>query len=296
MFRFTIIICIFLFSSSLNFNATPPQKGKKQTQKKKAGKKTTKSTIKWKSLSEGLDYAEIKAPVYSRVNDNLITALKINPKFYKFELASSSENDSVEYTVQDWCALKGLTAGINACMYKLKQDQTSMGFMKNYNHYNNPEFRHVYRAMLAFNRIDNSVPEFMIIDLDHDDWKHLAPKYNTFVQNIKMVDANGKRSSWKKKKGLRSSMVVMATDADNNVLFLFTRSPYSIDVFSSMLLSLPLDIKRAAYLEGGPESSFYVNTKDTLVEKVGSYVYPGWTTDLNKEFRKLPNIIGVKKK
>ena len=89
MFRFTIIICIFLFSSSLNFNATPPQKGKKQTQKKKAGKKTTKSTIKWKSLSEGLDYAEIKAPVYSRVNDNLITALKINPKFYKFELASS---------------------------------------------------------------------------------------------------------------------------------------------------------------------------------------------------------------
>ena len=218
MFRFTIITVAFLFVTTLYLNPIFPQKGKQQTQKKKSGRKISQSTIKWKTLSEGLDYAEIKAPVYSRVNDNLITVLKINPDFFDFVLASSTENDSVEYTIQDWCAKKGLIAGINACMYKLKQNQTSMGLMKNYKHYNNPEFRQVYRAMLAFNRIDNTVPEFMIIDLDYDDWEHLAQKYHTFVQNIKMIDAHGKRSSWKKRKNLRSSMVVMATDAKNNVL------------------------------------------------------------------------------
>jgi hypothetical protein len=49
-------------------------------------------------------------------------------------------------------------------------------------------------------------------------------------------------------------------------------------------------------MEGGPETSFYINIDDTKIEKVGSYVSTTYANDDNDHFWNLPNVIGIKVK
>ncbi|MFZ4739680.1 MAG: hypothetical protein ACOYLE_00770 [Bacteroidales bacterium] len=61
------------------------------------------------------------------------------------------------------------------------------------------------------------------------------------------------------------------------------------------MLRLPADIQTAMYLEGGPESSLYMNNGEMVVEKIGSYVSRTFAHDRNNEFRKMPNVIGIRR-
>lgn len=282
---FSILIVFALYSFTLPIK----DKGKDKKEKKA-------NQITWRKLDEGLNFASVKAPRKSRVSDNKISILKVDPKFYKLELICSTEFDTIARSAKDWCELKNLAAAVNAGMYNLKNQKYGMGYVRNFNHINNGEFRSVYRAMATFNRKDNNTPEFNIFDLDKENWEDIEPKYNSFLQSIKLIDASKKISSWKKKRRLSCSQIIMATDINGNALFLFTRSPYPLDDFSNMALSLPLDIQRAMYLEGGPETSMYVGTKDTTIEKIGSFVWPGYAHDNNDKLWELPNVIGIKRR
>lgn len=281
------ILFILLALYSFIFYPEASNKGKNQK---------NKYNIIWLTIDEGLSYGQIAMNSKVEVADKNIYILKINPEFYKFELLCSTESDTVFRTAADWCKLKGCVAGFNAGMFSLKDYKKGMGYVRNYDHFNNNEFRTVYKAIAAFNRKDNSVPDFQIIDLEKEAWGTIEPKYNSFLQSIRMIDANRKLSSWKRKKKLSCSMIVIATDVKRNVLILITRIPYPLDVFSQMMLEMPLDIQRAMYLEGGPQASLYVETKDSTIQKYGSWVYPGYAHDKNDHLWELPNIIGVKKR
>ena len=54
------------------------------------------------------------------------------------------------------------------------------------------------------------------------------------------------------------------------------------------------DLRNAIYLEGGPETSLYIDINDIRIEKIGSYVSQTYPTDDNNNFWELPNIIGIK--
>lgn len=280
---------LIVFLTLFAFHIFPDESNKENNTKKKY-------VVSWDKIDEGLSYGKIAMNSNAKVADKNIYILKINPDIYKFELLCSTEGDTVFRTAADWCKLKGCVAGFNAGMFSLKDHKKGMGYVRNYSHFNNAEFREVYKAIAAFNRKDNSVPDFQIFDLEKDSWKNIEPKYNSFLQSIRMIDGNQKLSSWKRKRKLSCSMIVIATDVKHNVLVFITRVPYPLDVFAQMMLDMPLDIQRAMYLEGGPEASLYVETKDSTIQKYGSWVYPGYANDKNDHFWKLPNIIGVKKR
>jgi hypothetical protein len=111
-----------------------------------------------------------------------------------------------------------------------------------------------------------------------------------------MIDCNQKWVPWKPRIPISSSMSVLGTDKKGNILFVFTRSPYTANQMSQMLLSLPLKIYSVMYLDGGPEAVLYVSAGDTLIEKVGSWVSRTYPTDKNNYMWELPNVIGVKRK
>lgn len=134
--------------------------------------------------------------------------------------------------------------------------KTNTGYMKNYDFINNKNFNN-YNTILAFNRIDSSVPEAQIIDLKCQNWEELRDKYNSFSQGMRMIDCN-QRNRWSQQ-DKKWSIVAIGIDKRGNVLFLFTRSPFSVHDFKNILLDLPIDIYNAMYLEGGPEASFYLN-------------------------------------
>jgi hypothetical protein len=65
------------------------------------------------------------------------------------------------------------------------------------------------------------------------------------------------------------STLAVAMDTQGNILFLFNRTPLSVHDFIEILLSLPLSIKSAMYLEGGPQASIYLSTSRMTLERHG---------------------------
>lgn len=92
------------------------------------------------------------------------------------------------------------------------------------------------------------------------------------------------------------SMVLLGEDKNQNILFIFVRSPYRVHDFINHLKNLNIGINRLMYLEGGPEASFYVNHPKMKVQKMGSYETGFNENDNNKEYWQIPNVIGIKRK
>lgn len=246
----------------------------------------------WEKIDTGLYYSEINSPINSEFGDSKINVLKINPKYYNFHLISVKQNNEYSKTAEAWATEKKLIALINAGMFM--EDKTNTGFMKNYNFFNNKKIASNYNSIVSFNRTDESVPEFQIIDLKCQDWNVLKEKYNSFSQGIRMINCN-QRNVWGQQ-DKKWSMSVIGEDKEGNALFIFSRSPYSVHDFINILLKSPLNIKKAMYLEGGPEASFYLNSKEKKIKKCGSYETGFNENNSNEDFWLIPNIIGITKK
>ncbi|MBC7865022.1 MAG: phosphodiester glycosidase family protein [Bacteroidia bacterium] len=246
----------------------------------------------WKEIDKGLFYSEFNSPVKSAFSDSKISILKIEPAYYKFSLVSAKEKNESAKTAKEWATDKKLIAVINAGMF-LEDGKTNTGFMKNFNFINNSKLNSD-NTITAFNRKDTTVPFAQIIDRECQSWDSLKEKYNSFTQGIRMIDCKQKNKWAQQDK--KWSMVIIGKDKKGNMLFIFSRSPYTVHDFIDILLKLPIEIYNAQYLEGGPEASFYLDCKGTQVEKFGSYETGFNENDDNKQFWKIPNVIGISKK
>jgi uncharacterized protein YigE (DUF2233 family) len=257
-----------------------------------AAESTAERTIPWQALEAGLDLAEIVSPVKSTVGDSRITVLRIDPRRYALRLLSVTEQGGRSLTAKAWAGAHGLIAAVNAGMYQ-KDGRTSVGFMRNFGHVNNGYINR-NQAVLAFNRKDDSVPAAQIIDRSCQDFKALRAKYHSFVQSIRMVSCDQKNVWNKQARGW--SMATMATDMEGRVLFIITRSPYTVHDFINILMSLPLGIRNAMYLEGGPKASLYIAAGGTEIERIGRFESIFLESDTTAPAQPLPNVIGVVRK
>lgn len=263
---------------------------------KNPGNHLNPGDIEWNQLEEGLFYTEITGPHISKFSDSKVSILKIDPDFFTFELVASSESDSTLRTIRDWCELKNLTGGINAGMYSLKDHLSGVGLMQNFEHINNPVVKENFNALVVFNPKNPSLPSLQILDMVNQDWKSIVHDYQSCFQSIRMIDNKGKAVYWEKKPELKCSMTLLAMDKSGKILFLFARSPYSANEFIDFMLNPGLQIQTAMYLEGGPEATIYVKTTKTEIEKFGSYVSFSKPDDNNIQVRKMPNVLGIRKK
>jgi hypothetical protein len=253
------------------------------------------SSISWVELETGLQYALIDAPVKSTLADSKIDVLKINPRYFKFQLLSAGEKKTDAKTAKQWCESYKVIAGINASMFKLENDfKQSTGYMKNYAYVNNSILNGSYKNIFAFNAKDSSSPAAHIIDISCEDWNTLKNKYNSFSQSIRMLDCSA-QNTWQQQQK-KWSMILLGEDTEGNILFIFTRSPYQVYAFINILSSLDLKLKRLMYLEGGPESSFYLNHPKMNVEKFGSYETGFNENDTNQQYWAIPNMIAITRK
>jgi hypothetical protein len=254
------------------------------------------SEIPWKSLMDGLQYIELDAPEKSVVNDSKLTILKVDVQKFDFGFLTASEHGHQARTAPDWAQEFDQNIIINAGMYRYNKTQSNKGYMKNYNHLNNPVRNNYYNALLAMHPKDPKKPPFEIIDTYQKDWEKIKDQYHSVCQGMRMINDNGEGMAFSKRPDQSCSMILAATDTEHNLYFIFTRSPYTHLKMISFLKGLPLNIRTTVYLEGGPETSFYVNTGDTVIAKYGSYVSNTCDNDDNDHFRKMPNVIAIRKK
>jgi hypothetical protein len=246
----------------------------------------------WKKVDEGLYIGEFAHPEKSKINDSKITIVKIDPRFYSFKLLCASEHGKIKMTTKKWCQKHHLISVINAGMYQ-EDGIRNVGYMKNFSHINSPKLNLTYKAVLAFNPIESTLPEIQIIDLKCQDFERLRYKYQTLVQNIRMIGCQ-QENVWSKQ-DKAWSMAVFGIDKRGNALFIFTESHYSGYDFVNILLSLPISIYNAIYLEGGQEANLYFSANDVEFERIGHPTSPNGNDNIPIA-RSIPNVIGIVKK
>ena len=246
----------------------------------------------WVGLDEGFELGEFASPVGSE-GEGLIRILRIDSKLYSLELLNASApGQGVSFTAREWCARNGLHAAINASMFQ-EDLRTSVSLMKTRSHTNNRRLSKDM-AILAFDRLDPGVPEVQIIDRECEDFGALRARYGSLVQSIRMVSCNGK-NVWSPQ-ARRFSIAAVGTDDAGRVLFVHSRSPRSVHDFINILLGLPLGLRRALYVEGGPEAQLFVRGGGREYEFVGSYENTFMSSEDNTRPWPVPNVIGVAKR
>ena len=247
----------------------------------------------WRKIDQGLLWSQFDSPYRVPAGDGKITVVRIDPTYYSFKLLCASELGKIRLTPKEWCRKYNLLCAINAGMYQ-EDGLTNVGYMKNFLHSNNPRLNSTYKAVLAFNRTDVSVPEIQIVDLKCQDFERLKLKYQTLVQNIRMISCS-QENVWTQQ-DKRWSLAALGIEKGGNALLFFSESPHSGHDFINMLLSLPVPIFNAMYLEGGPEAGLYLSAKELELEKVGI----PWSGLAENSFRlsaqPIPNVIGITKK
>ena len=197
-------------------------------------------TPKWQELEKGLYFWRFFSPQKSPVCNYPIVILKIDPKFYSFKLLSASEHEDKPRTAGKWAEEFGLLAVINAGMY-IEDHKTSTGYMKNFDHINNGHINPKFGAFMTFNPISSRVPGVQIVDRYHQDWKKLMKQYDTVIQNYRMISLKGE-NVWEQSKRIYS-IACVGIDENGNVLFIHSRTPFSVHDFNHILIGLPLAIK-----------------------------------------------------
>ena len=246
----------------------------------------------WQKLDEGLFVGEFDSPQKSKINNSKITMVKIDPKFYSFKLLCATEHSKLRMTPKKWSQNHNLISAINAGMYQ-KDGITNVGYMKNFNHFNNPRLNNAYKAVLAFNPVESTIPEIQIIDLKCQDFQRLQLKYQTLIQSIRMISCRQENVWTKQDKSY--GMAVCGIDKSGNALFIFTEFPFSGYDLINILLSLPISIYNAMYLEGGPEANLYFALNGFQFERIGRYATDSESNTLAVA-RPIPNVIGIVKK
>lgn len=247
----------------------------------------------WTTLAHGVEYIEMEAPEKSFLGDSKLTILRLEPEKLQFFMYNATQFNKVRLSAPEWADSFDLNIVMNAGMYDLANGLIHRGYLKNGNHFNNRKVNKDYNSMIAFAPKDSINRKFDILDLECENWAEVCDQYSCYAQGMRMIDCNGEALGWNKK-NQKCSMLVAAKDKKGRIWFIFSRSPYTHNQMISFLGSFKEDLRNAIYLEGGPETSLFIDIKDHQIENVGSYVSDTYPTDSNTVFWDLPNVIGIK--
>jgi hypothetical protein len=245
----------------------------------------------WQKLDQGLDYAEFKSVLFPSSWDSCVSVLRIDSRNYKFKYLVASEIDSTSLPLSEWAKKYALTAVINAGMYA-KDYLTHVGYSKNSGRVHNSRVLKTYKSVLAFDPEKTGLPEVRLMDLECEPFSSFKNKYRTLIQNIRMISCN-RKNVWSQQPD-KWSTAALGQDSTGRILFIFSRSPYSVHDFIEILLRLPIAISRAMYLEGGSPAGLYVTSGSIVIDKSG---LEEDTEPADSRFpQALPNVIGIVKK
>jgi len=243
----------------------------------------------WRMLEEGLDLGEFRSPRPSDTGDSLVRVLRIDPLRFDLRLMNASDStESRPMTAAEWARRYDLVAAVNSSMYQ-EDHSRSVSLMRTRSHVNN-SFLSKDRAILAFDRLDETVPRVQIIDRDCQDFEALRPHYGTLVQSIRMVSCDG-RNVWTPQTG-KWSTAAIGIDRQGRPLFIHVRSHYSTHDLIGVLQELPLDLHNAMYTEGGPEAQLFVRSGGQELQFVGSFETDPTGRD-DATAWPVPNVVGV---
>jgi hypothetical protein len=136
-------------------------------------------------------------------------------------------------------------------------------------------------------------PEAALLDLERVSIRDSSSRYGGIVQNLRMIRSPGtvvwgpSTRKW--------SEAALGMDRSGRLLFIFCRSPYTMNEFSDCLLSLPLGLVAAQHLEGGGAAALVIRTPGLRKVLYGGYetTPEGRETVQGDQGAPLPNVLAI---
>lgn len=223
----------------------------------------------WRELEPGLEIGRFHLCDEAAPAPPSLVVVRADPgRFDVTALAASARPDRAARSARDWARAGDLAVVINAGMFH-PDYLRHVGYMVLDGHVNNGVPVASYRSVLAFDPVGDDGPRFVLADLDRTSLDDLRDRYRSLVQNLRMIDADG-RNVWEPSER-RAATAALGVDRRGRLLFLFDRTPRSTHDLVECLLRSPLDLARAQYLEGGPEAVLFVDAGERPVEFRGSW-------------------------
>jgi Phosphodiester glycosidase len=220
----------------------------------------------WTSLEPGVELGVFPGPG-TAPGDGKIWVLRLDLRRFELKLVNASASDAKPRTVRAWALGAGAVAAINAGMFQT-DGLTSVGLMRTRNHQNNPRRNTRYKAVLAFDPVKPELPPVRILDATCGELDAFSPAYGTLIQSIRMVSCD-RKNVWAPD-AKRWSAAAIGLDGAGRALFIHARSPWPVHDLIDALLTLPLDLRRAMYVEGGPEAQLFVRAGGRELERLGA--------------------------
>lgn len=231
------------------------------------------TNISWRRLQPGVKLAT-KGQLY---------IVRVDPSVAKLTVGLASETHKAPQKAADWCQTSHLAVAINAGMFQ-NDHKSNVGYLRHGKHFNNPQWND-YRSVVAINS-----KRALWLDLDPDP-KPQSTDDDIVIQNLRLISKD-RKNVWAEN-NRQWSEAALGIDTKGRLLFLFSRTPYSMREFNALLLSLPLNIAGAMHLEGGPEASLSIHTGGVNLDLAGSYETGFWENDSNERQWPIPNVLGV---
>jgi exopolysaccharide biosynthesis protein len=243
----------------------------------------------WHQAGDGMSYAYFPSSIKSIAGTSTIVIVRVDPSKYRLKLLSAKEQHHAPLTAAEWAERYRLIVTVNAGMFA-EDHLTNVGFMKNFGSVNNGHVNG-YLSAVAFNPKKGAADFFHMYDLDHLSIDSVLSRYNTVIQNLRLIKYPGV-NVWANQ-SRKWSECALGQDKNGNLIIAFSRSPYSMHDFNTIVLALPIDIQYLQHLEGGPEASLRIACKGSEINLSGSYETDFNESDDSKQFYPLPNVIGV---
>jgi len=255
----------------------------------------TDSTAPWQTLEPGMDLKVFTAGKPGPAGDARISVLRIDPETWDLEFVGMSLNGGkTTRTAREWCKAHRLSAGINAGMFATDY-KTHVGYLGFRGHVNSSHVNS-YKSVAAFDPRGGRLPRFRIFDLDEPEVtvKTILRDYASAVQNLRLIKRPGS-NVWPQQ-AKKWSPAVLGEDAAGRILFIFSRSPFSMYDLNRELLAAGIDLVAAQHLEGGPEAQLYVKAGPVELEMFGSFETSFKEDDRNQQPWPIPNVLGVRRR
>ena len=246
----------------------------------------------WRSVAKGFEIGRFETTVRSEAGDSTITAVRIDPASYSVELFSAVAGKIENWpTGADWAEREKLAAAINGGMFEI--DGRTTGYSRQGETVVNPKWSNAYRSALVAEPTNPKLPAVQLLDRECDDSEKIAAQYRVVLQGVRMVDCHGK-NVWQVDPK-KWSAAALAIDGNGRLLLLAARSPYTMHAFVDELLAQRLlDVRRAMYLEGGPEVSLIAQDVNGRLEVIGRPRSESTFDDGKSLPWRLPNVLGFK--
>ena len=247
--------------------------------------------LRWQVLEPGLEFA---AYGFSRkIASQELFILRIDQDRYRLTLLSASEQDGQRQTLHDLVHEHCLLAAINASMFWTDQE-TSTGFMRNFEHVNNTSIHPKYNAFLVFNPKSPDLPPVRMVDrVNTGNWKDVLSDYHTVIQNYRMI-SDRQTNAWEESPQ-EFSVAAVGLSREGEVLFIMSPVPRAMHELNDTLLSLPLDLKMCMFVEGGATAGMHVRA-GSLDQGWHGTTNTSLLSDNTVPFVRIPNVLGVVKR